>query len=102
MLRFKNPLSVSVAPHVWTSPDGKRRIQWRSDTTLFGNFYSQVKAYCEANDIVVPSYAEVEDLMCQQSPRRDCTGDATFHQDPSRRAVANTPTKGCKSCGGRR
>lgn len=98
MLRFKNRLNVSIAPHVWVSPDGSRRIPWRSDTMLFPAFHGIVVAYCEANNLKPPTSEELEDLMCRQSPSRDCTGEAVGHQRP----VANTRSPGCSSCNKRR
>jgi hypothetical protein len=98
MLRFKNRAHVSVTPKFWQSPTGKR-IEWRADTVMFNQFVALVWSYCDQNGIERPTEEALEDLMCQQSPARDCTGDANYHQPVSQKRVASGRSGECKTCG---
>lgn len=98
MRKFKNLNSVSVTSRVWRSPTG-HRIHWRGDSTLFENFVAQVQAYARSNNQPVPSSEELEDLMCQQSPTRDCTGDPNYHMPEVQHVTQEVRSGGCRSCG---
>lgn len=100
MKRFKNKNSVSVTNRVWVSPTGTR-IAWRSATTPFSTFVGQVQAYARQNNLDVPSEEQLEDLMCSQSPSRDCTDDPNYHLPERQVYTQEVRSGGCSACGKR-
>jgi len=100
MKRFINKNSVSVTSRVWKSPTGTR-IPWRGDTTPFTTFVAQVQAYCRQNNLPEPSADELENLMCEQSPSRDCTSDPNYHVPEQVRVTQDQRSGGCSACGKR-
>lgn len=98
MKKFKNQNNVSVTSRVWVSPTGTR-IAWRAATTPFNTFVAQVADYCQKNNLEVPTADQLEDLMCQQSPSRDCTDDPNYHIPEQRRISHEVVSGGCKACG---
>lgn len=104
MKKFKNRSSVSVTARVWVSPTG-HRIAWRAATTPFDSFVGQVQAYARQNGIAEPSIEQLEDLMCSQSPSRDCTDDPNYHlPDVARHTWTQEVVSGggCSACGKKR
>lgn len=106
MRQFININRVSVAPKYYIAPN-KRKIQWRSDTTPFDQFYAEVNAYNDANGFGQISRESLIDMICQQLPRRECVDEGYHAMNTGARADADPYAtgrnrSGCSSCGKRR
>jgi len=102
MRRLINPNHVSAVPKSHTDKSNGHKIPWDSVRHPFDYFVNEVNAYYAGNSRTGPTIDQLQEELCAQLPKWNCTGDPHYHTSSRAMASATHRSGGCSSCGKKR